>query len=238
MSSALDGQLTAVLERQADRFYGKYRGLVSDNADPSNLGRVKATVPEVLGSVPTGWALPCAPYAGNGVGLFTIPPKGAGVWIEFEAGDVSRPIWTGTWWGDNERPADNQGAKAMPAQKILRSESGLLVSLDDDGKTITLSDQNGSNLLEIAVQGGTIKLTAATSVTLEATTIKHGQGAAHPAVFGDDLLQYLSQLVTQFNTHVHPGELAIGILPVTPAPPVAPWSPPSPSLLSQKNVVE
>ena len=45
-------------------FFGKYRGIVTDNDDPKNLGRLKARVPEILQDVETGWALPCAPYAG------------------------------------------------------------------------------------------------------------------------------------------------------------------------------
>ncbi|MGH8308335.1 MAG: phage baseplate assembly protein V, partial [Steroidobacteraceae bacterium] len=61
-------------ERTADRFYGKYRGLVLLNIDPENRGRLKAMVPEVLGEIPSSWALPCAPYAGTGCGFFTIPP--------------------------------------------------------------------------------------------------------------------------------------------------------------------
>ena len=43
------------LERHADRFYGKYRGLVLNNIDPLQIGRLQATVPEVLGAVPSGW---------------------------------------------------------------------------------------------------------------------------------------------------------------------------------------
>ena len=76
-------------------FYGKYRGIVTDNGDPSDLGRLKARVPELLGREETGWALPCAPYAGDGSGLYALPEPGTGVWIEFEAGDLSRPIWSG-----------------------------------------------------------------------------------------------------------------------------------------------
>ena len=62
-----------------DRFYGKYRGTVADNRDPSNLGRIKAHVPEVLGDVETGWALPCAPYAGDGEGLFSVGSRRLGL---------------------------------------------------------------------------------------------------------------------------------------------------------------
>ncbi len=85
-------------EAVRSRYYGKYRGIVEDNEDPENLGRIKALVPEVLGDVKSGWALPCVPYAGEGSGQYFMPPAGAGVWIEFEAGDPSRPIWSGCWW--------------------------------------------------------------------------------------------------------------------------------------------
>lgn len=225
--------------QKPDRFYGKHRGLVTVNVDPQNRGRLKATVPEVLGEVPSGWALPCAPYAGTGAGFFAVPPVGAGVWIEFEAGDVSRPIWSGTWWATGEVPMDERGVPAQaPTSKIFRTEFGLLLSMDDAGQTITLSDAVGVNLMTIKVVEGTIQIKSAVRVQLEAPLIQHGQGATHPAVFGDQLLTYLNQLVSMFNAHVHPGELAAGFIPVTPAPPVAPFPPATPSLISTKVVVE
>lgn len=213
-------------------FFGKYRGLVTDNRDPRSLGRLKARVPEVLGDVETGWALPAAPYAGDGVGVYTVPATGAGVWIEFESGDVSRPIWSGCWWGDGQVPRDETGSDSTPSRKIIRTEEGLLVALDDGGKTITLSDANGNNLIKFQIQQGQIKMQAATKVVVEAPQIELVQSATHPLVFGDNLLTYLNQLVTMFNSHVHPGELALGILPVTPAPPVPFFPPATPSLLS------
>ena len=221
--------LARLLERQVDRFYGKYRGLVSDNLDPLGRGRLKAQVPEVLGDVDTGWALPCAPYAGSDAGLFAVPPAGAGVWIEFEAGDVARPIWSGCWWGDGDVPDS-----AVPQQKVFKSEKGLRVRLDDLTQEIVISDANDNNLLKIQALPGLLTAQAVTKVTVEAPLIELGQGATHPAVFGDLLLQYLTQLVTIYQTHVHPGEMAVGILPVVPTPPVPPAPPPTPALLSIK----
>lgn len=224
---------------RSDRFYGKYRGLVTVNVDPQNRGRLKATVPEVLGEVPSSWALPCAPYAGTTSGFFAIPPVGAGVWIEFEAGDVSRPIWSGAWWGAGELPVNERGSQAQaPTTKILRTEPGLMLVLDDAQQTITVSDAAGLNLMTIKAAQGTIEIRSAVKVMLEAPLIHHGQGASHPAVFGDQLLTYLNQLVTMFNSHVHPGELAAGFIPVTPAPPVAPFPPATPALLSFKVFLE
>ena len=223
-------------ERSADhRFFGKYRGLVVNNQDPLQVGRLQASVPEVLGETTSGWASACAPYGGTACGFFAIPPVGAGVWIEFEAGDVSRPIWSGTWWAQGEVPMDQTGAPTPTTKKILRSDFGLILALDDVQQTITLSDAAGLNLMTIKVVQGTIEIRSLVKVELEAPLIHHGTAAPHPAVFGDQLLTYLSQLVAMFNTHVHPGELAAGILPVTPAPPVPPMPPPTPALLSIKN---
>jgi Type VI secretion system/phage-baseplate injector OB domain len=233
-----DQQMTSLMERQADRFYGKYRGIVVNNVDPLQRGRIQALVPKVLGEVPSTWALPAAPFAGSGAGFFAVPMVGAGVWIEFEAGDTSQPIWTGGWWATGEPPMDEKKSSGLPTTKILRSDFGLLVALDDVSQTISISDSLGANLMQIRVLEGTIQIQSAVRVVLEAPLIQHGQSAVHPAVYGDQLLVYLNQLVTLFNTHLHPGELAAGFIPVTPAPPLPPFPPATPSLVSTKVLVE
>ena len=80
-------------------FYGKYRGTVLDNIDPLQSGRLQVEVPDVAGTVPSTWALPCLPFAGTGAGFFAVPPVGSLVWVEFEQGDPDYPIWTGCFWG-------------------------------------------------------------------------------------------------------------------------------------------
>lgn len=81
------------------RYYGKYRGLVIDDLDPMQTGRIMAQVPDVLGEIPSTWALPCVPFAGTQSGAFMVPPIGSQVWIEFEQGDPDYPIWSGGFWG-------------------------------------------------------------------------------------------------------------------------------------------
>lgn len=225
----LGGDLTAPMSA---RFYGKYRGVVTNVDDPEQIGRILAQVPEVLGLSETTWATPCTPYPGVGEGWFVIPAVGAGVWIEFEAGDPTRPIWTGGWFARGDVPRDDTGAGASPRLKVLRTSAGLIIALDDDGGTIALSDGNGKNLLKIQANEGQIHVRAGTKVTVEAPQIELGDRGPHPLVFGDDLLQYVTQLVTMFNAHVHPGQTVLGI-PVTPAPPVPPLLPPSRNILSQ-----
>lgn len=103
---SVEDLLADLLERLDQRLYGKYRGYVHRVDDPENRGRLQAIVPRLLGpDEPTGWAMPSAPYAGPDQGLFAVPDVGAGVWVEFEEGDLSRPIWSGMWWG-SPQPED------------------------------------------------------------------------------------------------------------------------------------
>ncbi|HZM66424.1 MAG TPA: phage baseplate assembly protein V [Nakamurella sp.] len=81
------------------RFYGKYRGTVINNIDPEHRGRITALVPDVLGVIPSNWALPCVPIAGIQAGAYMVPPMLSAVWIEFEQGDPCHPIWVGGFWG-------------------------------------------------------------------------------------------------------------------------------------------
>jgi uncharacterized protein involved in type VI secretion and phage assembly len=131
--------LMDVVDRLRNRFFGKYRGTVTD-VDAQTL-RVKAKVPAVLADQPTGWCRPCVPYAGSNVGLAFLPEVGSGVWVEFEGGDVSYPIWVGCYWRDGEQPSD-----AAPAVKAIVTKAGHKVLLDDDAETITISDQNNNTV--------------------------------------------------------------------------------------------
>ena len=232
--AGLEQLLVDLAEQARSRFYGKYRGIVNDNQDPDNLGRIRAEVPEILQDVISPWALPCAPYAGPNQGLYAIPPVGAGVWIEFEAGDPSRPIWSGSWWADGELPQNEDGSDAVPERRILRSESGLIAALDDDAKKISISDSDASNFITIEVQSGQIKIQATSKVIVEAPQIELVEGATHPLAFGDDLVNFLNQMINIYQTHTHPGEMALGVFPVTPMTPLPPMQPATPALLSVK----
>jgi Type VI secretion system/phage-baseplate injector OB domain len=84
------------------KYFGKYRGTVLNNVDPELRGRLMLNVPDVLGAIPSSWAEPCVPLAGPTgppMGVYMVPPIGAGVWVEFEQGDPDHPVWAGCRWG-------------------------------------------------------------------------------------------------------------------------------------------
>ncbi|MCP4428752.1 MAG: phage tail protein [Chloroflexi bacterium] len=141
---SLEKVVANLVHKVERRFYGKYRGFVVDNEDPEFLGRLKVQVPSLLGDeVVTGWAAPCLPYGGfTNQGILFVPEVDAGVWVEFEEGDLEFPIWTGTFWGkpDGEselpKPNDPDGAEQdsvqdPPTRKIIKTKKGHTIQFED-----------------------------------------------------------------------------------------------------------
>ncbi len=216
--------MTDMAEVMEGRFFGKYRGIVKDNRDPTQRGCLKVLVPAVMDQEAV-WAMPCIPYSGDNMGFHMIPEAGTGVWVEFEAGDPSYPIWVGCYWADQQVPQNQQGTPATPPIKILRSQQGLIVSLDDGQQAITLSDKNGNNLVTLQVQQGQVTVKGAQKVVVEAPQIELVKDSIHPVVFGDRLLQYLNTLVQLIQGHTHIGSTS---------PPAAPFPPPTSTLISNR----
>ena len=205
----IEALLQNLLEQVEGRYYGKYRGYVHENQDPQGLGRVRAILPRLLGNdAPTGWALPCAPFAGPDQGFFNVPEVGTGVWVEFEGGDLSHPIWTGMWWGrptesqaadprstarqhsgdETEvprhtppRPAAQQPQNASHQVRIWKSASGHQVVLDDsaDAGRLELRDRQGNRI--ILDQQGYTQATGSERVNI--------QGSRDSTISGQDTLK-------------------------------------------------
>ena len=161
MSAVDDRAVEDLLERLRGRFYGKYRGIASA-VDPATC-RIKAKVPAVFGDAETGWCMPCVPYAGPGVGIAFLPEIGSGVWIEFEGGDVSYPIWVGGYWREGEVPSD-VGA----AVKVIATKAPSELKFDDGQGSLTITDSNG-NAVTLDGSGITLSRGSATVVVSDSS---------------------------------------------------------------------
>ena len=112
--------------------YGKYRGIVIDNADPEKRARLKLRIPSVLADQDTDWALPCLPYGGlDQQGMFMVPDVDSQIWVEFEEGDIHRPIWVGTFW-QQESDVPEDAAKEEPTTRLFQTKSGHILQFDDE----------------------------------------------------------------------------------------------------------
>ncbi|UTA53067.1 phage baseplate assembly protein V [Lysobacter soli] len=113
------------------RQYGKFRGVVVDNIDPLQLGRVLVQVPRVFDG-DARWAMPCVPVAGHQSGLFLLPPVGAPVWVEFEQGDAELPIWVGGYWVDAaELPSFAHAGQAVAPAVLLQTPGRNALTVSD-----------------------------------------------------------------------------------------------------------
>jgi uncharacterized protein involved in type VI secretion and phage assembly len=134
----INDALHDLLHAHLSKVWGKYAGKVENNDDPDQIGRLQVTCEAVLGSEKV-WARPCVPYAGPGVGFYMIPPQGAGVWIEFEGGDVSRAIWTGCYWAQGDAPSDAVSADT----KVIVTDAAKL-TIDDQSGEVVVENTNGA----------------------------------------------------------------------------------------------
>ena len=169
------------------RYYGKYRGLVIENIDPEQIGRVMVQCPDVLGEIPSSWAMPCVPAAGIQSGIFVVPPIGSQVWVEFEQGDPDYPIWTGGFWGlVADVPIFATAPPAIPpGQNIVLQTTGQnMIMVSDAPPTpvtggIVLKSVSGAMIVvnETGIyisngQGATITLVGpAVAVNIDALTV-------------------------------------------------------------------
>jgi uncharacterized protein involved in type VI secretion and phage assembly len=137
-----------------DNYLGKFRGTVINNIDPAMRGRLMVMVPDVLGLIPSTWAEPCVPLAGPTgppMGVYMVPPIGAGVWVEFEQGDPNYPIWVGCRWGSQSDipPLAHAGLPVAPNIVMQSLAQNSLIISDLPGPTggIMLKSATGATII-------------------------------------------------------------------------------------------
>jgi uncharacterized protein involved in type VI secretion and phage assembly len=160
------------------KYFGKYRGMVINNVDPMQMGRLMVQVPDISGLIPSTWAMPCFPVTGKQMGMWVLPLIGSGVWVEFEQGDPDYPIWVGCFPGSTaDVPAlaltGNPLSPSIVLQTslqntfmisdlpgptggiLLKTTTGALISINDVGITIS----NGKGAV-IAMNGPAVNINA------------------------------------------------------------------------------
>ncbi|HEX2571527.1 MAG TPA: phage baseplate assembly protein V [Polyangia bacterium] len=137
--------------RREARFPGVYAAHVESVDDPLQLGQIQVSVPSIFDtSDPEAhvWARPCFP-----ANHFTVPKVGDQVWVMFENGDPTRPIWFGVWYPTGGVPTEAKPGQA-PQRQVIQSPKGQVIVIDetDGAEQIYIQDKAG-NRIELRTGG-------------------------------------------------------------------------------------
>ncbi len=172
MDTLTEDLIVDIAEQARGLYWGKYRATVENPDDQDKLGRITVKCPAVYGDIESPWAFPVAPLAGPSYGWFMLPKKGDGVWIEFEGGNPSHPLWAGFWYSRNDVPAPGD-----LDVRVLVTPKGLKLVLDDAAKKLQLVHPGGGELTmtdnDITLKLGSAKIVLSSSgVAINDTAFK------------------------------------------------------------------
>lgn len=117
-----------------------------DNNDPERRGRIRVQCPTVLGNYLSSWCEPCIPYATDYAGDYYVPPVNEAIWVEFEEGDVDKPIWNGGWYKIDSSPL-KQGSNPEDYRYITFKNS--VIRMGDKEFIFELRDGDSSYTVTI-----------------------------------------------------------------------------------------
>ncbi|MDV3002739.1 MAG: hypothetical protein N5P05_004394 (plasmid) [Chroococcopsis gigantea SAG 12.99] len=151
------------------RIYGVVIGIVTNNQDPENLGRVKVKFPWLSDSDESYWARLASPMAGKSRGVYFLPEVEDEVLVVFEQGDMRFPYILGALWnGKDPPPVNNSDGKNH--LRVIHSRSGHILRFNDepDKETIEIIDKSGKNSITIDTAKNTLTITAEKDIVLRA----------------------------------------------------------------------
>jgi len=168
-------------KKESGRMEGVAIGLVTNNKDPEQLGRIKVKYPWREKSEESYWARIAVLAAGNDRGTLWLPEVGDEVLLAFDKGDIEHPYVLGALWNGKDKPPETNADGDNNTKKI-RSRGGNQITMFDktgeesleiktkSGHTIMLDDKTGSARVEIKDSSGSNKIvieTAQNSLTIE-----------------------------------------------------------------------
>jgi len=145
-------------------------GIVTNNKDPEDWGRVKVKLPWVDDGIETWWARVAGAGGANERGLYVLPEINDEVLVLFEQGDINRPLVVAGLWNGVDAPVHPIGEVLKGGkvnQRIFQTRVGHfllfqeedhasirvesagehVVLIDDDDKKIEITTTGGHNLV-------------------------------------------------------------------------------------------
>jgi phage protein D/phage baseplate assembly protein gpV len=176
VSGRRDRGVWSLLEDAAPRRVGVgvVIGIVTNNRDPEDMGRVRVKFPWLSDQDESAWARLASPMAGADRGFFYLPEIDDEVLVAFEHGDIHRPTVLGVLWNGRDKPplpaSEAVGGDGKVNKRIVKSRSGHTITLDDTagGEEITIVDKTGQNKIVLHSPDNSMRITVQGDLTIEA----------------------------------------------------------------------
>lgn len=152
------------------RMAGVTVGVVTNNEDPDNLGRVRVRFPWFSEDDESEWARVASLMAGANRGAVFLPEVDDEVLVAFEQGDVRRPYVIGMLWNGVDQPPEEYENNGENNLRLIKTRSGHLIKFDDTdgGEKIEIVDKTGANSIVLDSAENTITITADKDIVLAA----------------------------------------------------------------------
>jgi uncharacterized protein involved in type VI secretion and phage assembly len=181
-------------ESNGDRIDGVMIGIVTNNKDSENMGRVKVKFPVSENDDQSHWARVATLMAGKDRGSYFLPEVGDEVLVAFEHGDINHPFIIGALWNGNDKPPDTNENGKNDIRKfksksghelifndenhkekvVIHTKAGHMVLLDDSSgaERIEIKDKNGANTILLDTVKEEITIESSTSLKIKSNTIE------------------------------------------------------------------
>ncbi len=161
---------------------GPVIGVVTNNDDPDNQGRVKVKIPSLKNDEESAWARLVAPGAGKQRGLQWQPEVDDEVLVLFEHGNIQKPLIIGGLWSEANEPPTSSGECLSNGEVNIRqivTRTGTKIVLDDENNSVTIANPDEAYMLKLSendskieiVSDGEVIVKANDSATVEAQDV-------------------------------------------------------------------
>lgn len=175
---SLFGTASGVGSGTADSYRsGVLTAIVTDVADPDQLGRVKVKIPVLGEQFESWWARTVQPGAGEGRGFVVLPEVGDEVLVAFAQGSLMQPFIIGGLYNGQDKP-DKAWSEHVDRnagtikRRAFTSRTGMLVEfLEASGEEkLTISSNGGKQRITLVQTGaGGIEIEAQGAVSVKAS---------------------------------------------------------------------
>lgn len=180
------------------RVNGVMVGIVAKNYDKDMPGRVCVTIPtrdEKANELQ--WARQVQPSSGAEWGSYFLPEVGDQVLLAFECGNIEKPYVIGCIPKDNSKVLSKSADEHNQFKRIITRHGSVIafednkdgdgekdkitiqtagkahtILMDNENKTIRISDKDKENMLELKTEDGAMSIKAKSKLTIQVGSIK------------------------------------------------------------------